>query len=75
MLEALVLRVVQVDQLEAIHAKQPQGTLDGAAHLLSGEVPGREVPIRLGCQYYVLWQAAHLREHLTYPALALPVAV
>ena len=50
-------------------------TLDGAAHLLSGELSSREVPIRLGGQHDTLWPAAHLLEHLAYAAFALPVAV
>ncbi len=55
--------------------KQPQRPLDGAAHLLSREVAGSEVPVRLGGQHDAFRQAAYRVEHLAYAAFALPVTV
>jgi hypothetical protein len=74
-LEALVLGVVQVDELELLHAEELQAALDGAAHLFAGEVPSCEIAVCLGGEHEALRQAAHLSQDLADAPLALPVAV
>src|SRR5260370_23847083 len=70
-----MFRVVEIDELELVQAKQAQAALDTATHLLSGEDAGLQIAVGLRCQHEAGWKPAHLAEHDSDAALTLTITI